>query len=164
MAGWIIAGGIVLLAALFLLRRRLLVRQRQEATLMARMRTSAMYERLYPMLQRCSRYCVERVIIRPEEVRIVLYKPMNRVIRFAFEEHGLDPVERPVALRTLTQAIVRDMPFLGDTRKYYLSTHAAPRDGGGTYHWYEYTVQVDYKDMLLRAWSDQPDPQEGVIR
>lgn len=164
MAGWIIAGGVVLLAALFLLRKRLLVRQRQEATLMARMRATAMYGRLYPMLQRCSRYCVERVIIRPEEVRIVLYKPMNRVIRFVFEEHGLDPVDRPVALRTLTQAIVRDMPFLGDVRKYYLSTHAAPRDGGGTYHWYEYTVQVDYKDMLLRAWYDQPDPQEGMIR
>lgn len=164
MTGWIVAGVVVLLVVLYRVRKRLLTRHQQEATLMARMRSSNLYERLYPTLRKCSRCCVERVIIRPEEVRIVLYKPMNRVIRFVFEEHGLDPVDRPVPLRALAQAITRDMPFLADTSKYYLSTHSSPRDGGGAYHWYEYTVQVDYKDMLLRAWYDQPEPREGMIR
>ena len=164
MTGWIIAGAVVLLVALYLVRRRLAARQRTEATLMARMRSSAMYGRLYPVLVKCSQCCVERIIIRPEEVRIVLYKPMNREYRFNFEAHGLDPVDRPQALRALAQAIALDVPVLADPAKYYFSTHTAPRDGGGSYHWYEYAVQVAYKDQMLRAWYDQGEINEGIIR
>ncbi len=164
MAGWIIAGAVLLLTALYLVRRMLTRRQQREATLMARMRSSAMYGRLYPVLVKCSQCCVERIIIRPEEVRIVLYKPMNREYRFNFEAHGLDPVDRPEALRALSQAIALDVPVLGDPAKYYVSTHTAPRDGGGNYHWYEYAVQVAYKDMMLRAWYDQGDINEGILR
>ena len=164
MAGWIIAGAALLLAALYLVRKVLTRRQHREATLMARMRSSAMYGRLYPVLVKCGQCCVERIIIRPEEVRIVLYKPMNREYRFNFEAHGLDPVDRPQALRALAQAIALDVPVLADPAKYYFSTHTAPRDGGGNYHWYEYAVQIAYKDQMLRAWYDQGDINEGIIR
>ena len=164
MAGWIIAGAALLLAALYLVRKVLTRRQHREATLMARMRSSAMYGRLYPVLVKCGQCCVERIIIRPEEVRIVLYKPMNREYRFNFEAHGLDPVDRPQALRALAQAIALDVPVLADPAKYYFSTHTAPRDGGGNYHWYEYAVQIVYKDQMLRAWYDQGDINEGIIR
>lgn len=164
MAGWIIAGAALLLAALYLVRKLLTRRQHREATLMARMRSSAMYGRLYPVLVKCGQCCVERIIIRPEEVRIVLYKPMNREYRFNFEAHGLDPVDRPQALRALAQAIALDVPVLADPAKYYFSTHSSPRDGGGNYHWYEYAVQIAYKDQMLRAWYDQGDINEGIIR
>lgn len=164
MTGWIIAGVIVGLAVLYLLRRGLMARQQREATLMARMRSSAMYGSLYPVLVKCSQCCMERVIIRPEEIRIVLYKPMNREYRFNFEAHGLDPVDRPAALRALAQAIALDVPVLADPTKYYFSTHSSLRDGGGSYHWYEYAVQIDFKDRMLRAWYDQAEPQDGIIR
>ena len=164
MAGWIIAGAALLLAALYLVRKVLTRRQHREATLMARMRSSAMYGRLYPVLVKCGQCCVERIIIRPEEVRIVLYKPMNREYRFNFEAHGLDSVDRPQALRALAQAIALDVPVLADPAKYYFSTHSSPRDGGGNYHWYEYAVQIAYKDQMLRAWYDQGDINEGIIR
>ena len=164
MACWIIAGAALLLAALYLVRKVLTRRQHREATLMARMRSSAMYGRLYPVLVKCGQCCVERIIIRPEEVRIVLYTPMNREYRFNFEAHGLDPVDRPQALRALAQAIALDVPVLADPAKYYFSTHTAPRDGGGNYHWYEYAVQIAYKDQMLRAWYDQGDIQDGIIR
>ena len=164
MTGWIIAGAAVLLVALYLVRRRLAARQRTEATLMARMRSSAMYGRLYPVLVKCSQCCVERIIIRPEEIRIVLYKPMNREYRFEFEAHGLDNVDRPAALRAMAQAIALDIPDLADPAKYYFSTHTAPRDGGGSYHWYEYAVQIAYMDQMLRAWYDHAEPNDGIIR
>ena len=164
MAGWIIAGAALLLAVLYLVRKGLTQRQHREATLMARMRSSAMYGRLYPVLVKCGQCCVERIIIRPEEVRIVLYKPMNREYRFNFEAHGLDPVDRPQALRALAQAIALDVPVLADPAQYYFSTRTAPRDGGGNYHWYEYAVQIAYKDQMLRAWYDQGDINEGIIR
>ena len=164
MAGWIIAGAVPLLVVLYLVRKGLTAHQHREATLMARMRSSAMYGRLYPVLVKAGQCCVERIIIRPEEVRIVLYKPMNREYRFNFEAHGLDTVDRPQALRALAQAIALDVPVLADPAKYYFSTHSAPRDGGGSYHWYEYAVQIAYKDQMLRAWYDQGEIQEGIIR
>ena len=164
MTGWIIAGVIALLIVLYFIRRQLTAKQHRDATLMARMRSSDMYGHLYPVLDKCRECCVERIIIRPEEVRIVLYKPMNRDYRFVFEAHGLDPVDRPAALRALAQAIALDVPVLADPAKYYFSTHSSPRDGGGNYHWYEYAVQIDFKDMMLRAWYDHAEPEEGVIR
>lgn len=164
MPGWIIVGAAVLLAVLYLVRRRLTARQRRDALYMERMRSSTMYASLYPVLVKCRECCVERILIRPEEVRIILYKPMNREYRFIFEEHGLDPVERPAALRALAQAIALDVPVLAEPEKYYYSTHSAPRDGGGSYHWYEYAVQIAYKDLMLRAWYDYAEPEEGIIR
>lgn len=164
MAGWIIAGAVVLLAALYMLRGRLSERQRSDAKIMERVRSTTMYERLYPVLAKCRECCVERILIRPEEVRIILYKPMNREYRFNFEAHMLEPVERPAALKALAQAIALDVPVLADPSKYYFSTHSAPKDGGGKYNWYEYAVQIAHKDMMLRAWYDQAEPEEGIIR
>lgn len=164
MPAWIILGAAALLAVLFIIVRRLKAYQNQEAVLMGRMRSSVLYSRLKPMLEKCSEYCIESVLIRPEEVRIVLYRPMNRAIRFCFEEHGLDPVDQPQTLLALTQAVSLDIPALGDPAKYYFSTHTAPRDGGGVYRWYSYNVQLDHKDRMLRAWYDQQAPEEGIIR
>ena len=164
MTGWVIAGAVLLLAALYILRRRLARRQSRETTFMNRMRETDMYQRLYPVLNKCRECCVERIIIRPEEVRIVLFKPHNREYRFDFEAHGIDPVTRPVALRALAQAIAVDLPILAETDKYYFSTHSAPKDGGGNYHWHEYAVQIPYKDMILRAWYSQGVPPDGIIR
>ena len=164
MAGWIIAGAIVLLIVLYLIRQRLTSRAQREATFMERMRSSDMYVRLYPVLVKTRECCVERILIRPEEVRIILYKPMNREYRFEFEAHGLDNVDRPAALRAMAQAIALDIPDLADPAKYYFSTHTAPRDGGGSYHWYEYAVQIAYKDQMLRAWYDHAEPNDGVVR
>ncbi|MBQ8201172.1 MAG: hypothetical protein IJZ74_05330 [Clostridia bacterium] len=163
MTGWIIAGAAAALAVLGMVLRRLKRRHRREEVLMARVRTSAMYSRLYPVLEKCNQCCIERVLIRPEEVRIVLYKPMNRTFRFIFEAYGLDPVDQPPALQALAQAISLDVECLGDTGKYYFSIHTAPRDGGGSYRWYEYVVQPDYKDQMLRAWYDHSEPDEGII-
>ncbi|MDD6050904.1 MAG: hypothetical protein PUC00_06480 [Clostridiales bacterium] len=164
MQGWIIFGAVLMLMALFLLRRSLMLRQQQEAVFMERMRSSEMYVRLYPVLLKCRDCCVERILVRPEEIRIILYKPMNREYHFSFEAHGLDPVDRPAALRALAQAIALDVPMLADPKKYYFSTHTSPRDGGGSYHWYEYAVQIPYKDVMLRAWYDRAEPEEGIIR
>ncbi len=163
MVFWIALGAAAALCILYLVLRRMKRRQYRADLVVGRMRTSAMYSRLYPVLERCGQCCVERVLIRPEEVRILLYKPMNRSFRFVFEEYGFDHVDQPVALTALAQAIAVDVPDLGDTAKYCFSTHTAPRDGGGSFRWYEYTVQPDHKDRMLRAWYDHGDGWENVV-
>ncbi len=164
MAGWIIAALAVLSCVLYLVRKHLTRRQMREATFMDRMRTSALYVKLYPRLNQYKDCCIEKVVIRPEEVRIVFFVPSNQSRRFRFEELGLDPVDRPAALKALAQAIVLDMPVLADPAKYYFSTHSSPRDGGGSYHWYEYAVQIAYKDQVVRGMYDAGMPREGIER
>lgn len=161
---WIVLGALAGLTALYVVLRHLKARHIRENVLMERMRTSTMYTRLYPVLERCRPWCIERIVIRPEEVRIVLYRPVSRTYRFVFEQHGIDPVDQPAALQALAQAVALDVPCLADPKHYYFRTHTAPRDGGGNYHWYEYAVQPDYKDMMQRAWYDHAEPDDGIIR
>lgn len=162
--GWLIMGLVLAAALLWLLRRQIKDRHDRETALLERVRTSALYTRIYPILEKSALCCIEQVVIRGEELRIVLYKPMNHVTRFAFEEHGLDAVDQPETLRALAHAIAVDVPVLSDRRKFYFLERSAPRDVGGRDLWFEYNVQPDYKDQMLRAWYDHREPEEGVIR
>ena len=56
MSVWIILGAAAALAVLFVIVRRLKAYQNQEAVLMGRMRSSVLYSRLKPMLEKCSEY------------------------------------------------------------------------------------------------------------
>lgn len=162
--GWVILGLAVAAAVLAIALRQARDRHDRDNALIERVRTSALYTRLYPLLEKCDECCIEQVMIRPEEVRITLYKPMNRVVRFMFEEQGLDPVDQPQTLRALSRAIVMDVDCLGDPDKFYYVEKSAPRDVGTKDVWYEYNVQPDYKDQMLRAWYDQREPDEGIVR
>ena len=162
--GWLIAGLAVASAARALTLRQVRNEHDRDTALIGRVRTSALYTRLYPLLEQCDECCIEQVLIRAEEVRITLYKPMNRVVRFVFEEQGLDPLDQPQTLRALSRAVALDVACLGDPRKFYYVEKTAPRDVGEKDRWYEYNVQPDYKDQMLRAWYDQREPEEGIIR
>ncbi len=166
MPGWIMILLILSVAAVAVALRLILRRSLRENMLENRVRTTRLYQRLSPVLAQCNNSCIERVIIRPEEVRIVLYKPANRVYRFVFERYGFDPVDQPQTLRALARAVAEDVPCLADRRNYFFSTHTGARDMGADCTWYEYTVQADYKDLLLRAWYDQPEEEirDAVIR
>lgn len=161
---WIILGLAAVATVLALTLRRVRDDHERETALLERVRSSALYTRLYPLLDKCGGCCIEQVMIRPEEVRIRLYKPMNRTIRFVFTEHGLDPVDQPQTLKALARAISLDVECLGDPKRYFFLERSAPRDVGGRDQWFEYNVQPDYKDVMLRAWYDQRDPEEGVLR
>ena len=83
--GIVTAGAALLLILVALLhaQRR---RNRLEKEMVERARTTDLYRALYPVLRTANRCCVDRVLIRRDEVRIVLFKPMNSVYRFVFEE------------------------------------------------------------------------------
>lgn len=89
--GIVTAGAALLLILVALLhaQRR---RNRLEKEMVERARTTDLYRALYPVLRTANRCCVDRVLIRRDEVRIVLFKPMNSVYRFVFEERGFDRV------------------------------------------------------------------------
>lgn len=162
--GWVILVLAVAAAGLAIALRQVRDAHERDTELIARVRTSALYTRLYPLLERCRDCCIEQVMVRGEEIRITLYKPMNRTVRFVLEEQGLDPVDQPQTLRALARAIALDVDCLGDPDRFFFVARSVRSDVGATIRWYEYNVQPDFKDQMLRAWYDQREPEEGVIR
>lgn len=161
--GWLMFGLAIAAVVLAYALRRTKDGQERDRALTERVRTSALYRQLYPILERCGQCCIEQVLIRETEIRITMYKPTNRQIRFVYAEHGLDPVDQPQTLRALARAVSVDVPRLADPDKFYFVTRTAPRDVGRRDVWYEYNVQPDYKDVMLRAWYDKQEPEEGVF-
>lgn len=98
------------------------------------------------------------------KVRIVLFKPMNSVYRFVFEERGFDRVNDPKVLKALALAISADMDHLRDNRCYSFSVRQDITAQGDKVYWYEYNILPYYKDTLTKAWYHQPEVEDGIIR
>lgn len=161
---WIIPVLIAAAAVLLILRRIMQNRHEQEAALIERVRTTVLYRRLYPVLLKCQTRCVEQILIRREEITIRMYRPMNEVQRFNFAAQGLDAVQSDEVLAALARAMALDLPMLNDPDKFWFVRRSAPRDVGRRDVWFEYNVQSAYRDTMLRALYDRPEPEEGVIR
>lgn len=161
---WIILALAVLAVALYVLRRVLQYRHEREAALIRRVRTTTLYRRLLPLIRHYEGRCVEQIIIRREEVTLSLYRPMRTKIRFNYAAHGLDVVDRPDTLQALARALAVDAPSLDDRNKYWFVRRSAARDLGEPDVWYEYNVQPAYRDTMLRASYDRPEPEEGIVR
>lgn len=161
--GIVTAGAVLLLilTALLHAQRR---RNRLEKDMVERARTTDLYRALYPVLRTANRCCVDRVLIRRDEVRIVLFKPMNSVYRFVFEERGFDRVNDPKVLKALALAISADMEHLRDNRCYSFSVRQDVTAQGDKVYWYEYNILPHYKDTLTKAWYHQPEVEDGIIR
>ena len=118
----------------------------------------------FARLRTANRCCVDRVLIRRDEVRVVLFKPMNSVYRFVFEERGFDRVNDPKVLKALALAISADMDHLRDNRCYSFSVRQDITAQGDKVYWYEYNILPYYKDTLTKAWYHQPEVEDGIIR
>lgn len=157
---WLIGALIVLL----LLLRRQKRSQRQERIMVGRARTTDLYQALYPILDTASRCCVDRILIRRDEVRIVLFKPMNSVCRFIFEERGFEKITEPTVLRVLALAISADMPTLRDSQCYTFNIRRDVTSSGEQVFWYEYNITPRHKDAMMKAWYNRPPVEDGIIR
>ncbi|MBQ2954462.1 MAG: hypothetical protein IJE07_13105 [Clostridia bacterium] len=160
---WMIPALVAAAAVLYVLRRIAANRNEQERMLMERVRTTALYRAFYPTLQRCERCCVEQILIRREEITIRMFRPMNEVVRFNFAARALEPVDNPAALQALARAMAMDSPMLDDPDKFWFVRKRSARDVGQPDVWYEYNVQPAYRDTMLRAWYDRPEPEDGIV-
>ena len=161
---WLILALMLLAAGLFCLLRGMQFRRDQENAMIERVRTTALYRQLYPLLEPVENCCVEQVRIRREEFTIRFFRPMNEQVRFNYAAQGLDTVENEVVLTALAKALPQDVPSLNDPHKFWFVRKSAPRDMGRRDVWFEYNVQPAYRDEMLRAWYDRPEPPEGIIR
>lgn len=127
----------------------------RQALLQERIRRSEAYLCVRPLLERCRTLRVERITLRADRVVVTLFDPPGRKLQCVFEEHGLDDME-PEPLLALAQTVTADLPMLGDSQRYFFKTYR--EDAGGVLlRWYEYMIQPDYKDAVLRERYDRID-------
>ena len=100
---WLIPVLAVLAAGVFLCWHAMRNRHDMAVTLAERVRTTALYRQLYPILQECEGRCVEQIKLRRTEVVIRMFRPYKEVIRFGYAAHGLDEVENADVLQALAQ-------------------------------------------------------------
>lgn len=153
MTVWIVAGvAVALLCAYIYLRlRRAHARQ---LLLMERMRTSAAYHYVQPLLQACRNQRIERVVLRPEAVTVTFFSPVGKKYQCVFDQHGLDPLSHE-PLGALAQLATVELPELSDNSRYFFRPHRDRLENGSFLVWYEYMVQPRYKDNVLRAGYDR---------
>ncbi|MDD3921024.1 MAG: hypothetical protein PHO41_07650 [Eubacteriales bacterium] len=111
---------------------------------------SPLYEAMRPMLRQAQKYSVESLIIDKTGFTFRFLFPYNYEVRFSLTEHGYPnlTVEKQEALLILMEAEVsklteHDCYSFRSLRKRLL-------DGSVEYR-YQYIVQTDYKNLLIRA-------------
>ena len=161
---WLIPVLAAVAIAVFIAWHVLRDRHEMALTMAERVRTTALYRQLYPVLRECEGRCVEQIMLRRSEVVIRMFRPYKEVIRFSYAAHGLDNVENTDVLQALAQALAVDVPMLDDPKKFWFTRKSAPMDVGRQDVWFEYNVQPAYRDDLLRAAYDRPQPEDGVIQ
>lgn len=156
MSGWLLTLALLALAALLAAVIRLRSIHSHRELLQERILTSETFLCVRPMLERCRTLRVERVTLRPDAVIVTLYDPPGKTFKCVFEEHGLDPVE-PEPLQALARAAAEVLPMLADNQQYFFKAYR--EDAGDlTVRWYEYMIQSDYKDSVLRKRYDRMEP------
>ena len=153
---WLILTLAVVAAGMFLLWRVMRNRHTWSEDMVERVRTTAVYRKLWPVIAPYEGRCVEQILLRREGVTIRLFRPMKEQVRFQFTAHGLDEVDSAEVLQALARALARDLPMLDDPDKFWLVRKTMPRDLGRQDVWFEYNVQPAYRDALLRADYDRP--------
>ncbi|MBQ8653533.1 MAG: hypothetical protein IJ507_01240 [Clostridia bacterium] len=146
--GWIILAAAAAVCTLYILRDRR--ERRRQKDMVMYLRQSDLYAHLYPTVRKLEQMYVESVAVRREEVKVSLYRPAGKKLRYTFEKHGFDPVEDE-RLLALAQAIGVDLPILRDKKRYEFIVHEDERASGGKAAWYEYMIRTEFKDDMSRA-------------
>ena len=126
----------------------------RQALLVERMRTTAAYGLLQPLLQKSASLHVESVTIRPEGLKVTLYPPPGKTLQCDLASYDMDPLEE-APLEALVQLVTAEIPNLGNSKRYFLRRYRE-RVGETRIHWYQYMIQSAYKDEVLRAAYDRP--------
>ena len=146
---WVLLLGAALLAGSAALWISLAHDIRLHGKTVARLKTTAVYTAVSPMLRRHRNDLVESVTVHPDAVCVRLLIPTGGESRFTFGRHGMDSLS-PETLRALAVTVSEDLPELGNMQHYRLQTHADLLPEGQKREWYEYTIRPRYRAAMLR--------------
>ena len=154
MSGWtlfLLSAGLLAAFGLFMADER---RRQHELLRMERMRGSALYYQLYPLVRYARRYSLDRV--RVERDRVIFYGvcPPGRIGEFSLSQHGFRPMTAE-RTRALAQVLAEDLPALQAASHYRLRRYWVARPNGMRDYGYVYEIRSGYKTALMYARQAQ---------
>ena len=136
------------IAAMLFIRYR---RVQQEITqLIQRLRDTALYRRLYPLLMCSANHGLEEVYVFPGGICFRTITPTPRTRWFIFAQEGFDDLTADT-VSILIQAMAVDVACLGQ-RSLYVLEQGEERTGEEKYTWYAYRLYPHCKDRCLQYY------------
>lgn len=139
------AAGLIAAFALLIYDAR---RHQHELLRMERMRGSALYYEIYPLVLHARRYVLDRVQVERDRVIFYSMYPPRKIGEFSITGSGFRPLTRE-RVRTLTLLLAEDMPALQENGHYRLKKYRMIRPNGIRDDGYLYVMRSNYKTTLM---------------
>ncbi len=138
-------------AALFLLvfERR---QRAQEHERVNRLRLSALYRQLRPMIEYCKRWDLEQVRVERDRITVTRVSPPGKLWEFIPMRHGYRPFSRSRA-HAICLLLSEEFVDIADPAKYRCKRYTIIRPNGKRDYGYVFTIRSPYKDSLVALMS-----------
>lgn len=148
MNGWVFfACAIALVGAIILLVIDRRSRQR-EALRVERMRNSALYWQIKPLVEFAGRHDIDYIRIERDLIAFFSVCPPGKMGEFVPSHFGYAPLSAHKTL-ALAQLLSEDLPQLQSSAKYRFRRYSVIRPNGVKDNAYQYTIRSGYKTALV---------------
>ncbi len=143
---------LVMFAAYWLSRLR-----EKEQVMIRKIGDTELYRKLYPSLAQARQGVLSSVRLTGDEIVFRFLDRARPPVVFRFAENDLTRLNGPYLL-ALTQALVKDLPCLGDETRYSLVEKKARLSDGSARVTYVYELKAEYKRS---DYGHQPRKRRG---
>lgn len=124
-------------------------RSRQRETLrVERMRNSALYWQLKPLVEFASRHDIDSIRVERDLIAFFSVCPPGKMGEFVPSQFGYAPLSSHKTL-ALAQLLSEDLPQLQSSAKYRFRRYSVIRPNGTKDNAYRYTIRSGYKTALV---------------
>ena len=127
-------------------------RHQHDLLRMERMRMSALYYEMYPMVQYAREHDIDRIRVERDRVTFYGVRPAGRMCEFNLTERDYRPLNKE-RTRALTLLLAEELPILQSNACYKLRRYKVTRPNGIKDDGYLYTIRSAYKTSLIYARS-----------
>lgn len=148
MNGWVLfACTLALMGACILFVADQRTRQK-EALRMERMKNSALYWQLVPMVEFAKRHDIDCIRVERDLIAFFSVCPPGKMGEFIPSQYGYAPLSEGKTL-ALAQLLSEELPQLQSAAKYRFRRYQVMRPNGMRDSAYQYTIRSSYKTSLM---------------
>ena len=155
MNGWTLFFCAAALGLLLLLLFQERSARQHEEMYKQRMKGSALYYEIYPLIAEAKKHDLDRVMIERGRVAFYAVCPPGEVGSYLLSEHGHRPLNA-YRVWALTQLIADEMPLLHDKQCYRMKRYVITRPNGQTDDAFQFVIRSAYKTDLMYARQRTP--------
>ncbi|MBQ9943014.1 MAG: hypothetical protein IJO67_01500 [Clostridia bacterium] len=122
--------------------------RQREALRVERMRNSALYWQLKPLVEFSRRHDIDTIRVERDLIAFFSVCPPGKVGEFVPTQFGYAPLSAHKTL-ALAQLLAEDLPQLQSSAKYRFHRYSVIRPNGTKDNAYQYTIRSSYKTALV---------------